>query len=280
MTAAMWRAVRSPSPISAAMSLATSIAATKRTVTKRPLSTRSGNESRCGVNRDRPSAYGSAWGAAALAEGAAIVATAVATVGALPQVRRYVGERRCARRVRDVAVARRRDGARVGRLRRSRGSVVGAAGGGADGRWRTWCCVVVLWRAGRRRGSRCRRRWAWVDGAGPDGRRWVGRRRSPCCWDSPTPCRWAGGVVRLPQARTPAGVARATWLLLGPGVRPVVHLRRRATPTRRCSRSPPSAITASAKPSSCGLARLPILTTLGCAQRNQVSEESLISASG
>ena len=83
------------------------------------------------------------------------------------------------------------------------------------------------------------------------------------------------------RTRTPVGVARATWLLLA--------LESALWSIYGAAHSDPAMLTfaavgltasAASPPPQPARAPAPILTTLGCAQRNQVSEESVISVSG
>jgi len=215
-------------------------------------------------------------GGAAFAEGAAIAATVVATVGALPQVRRTLASGD----VRGVSVT-----------SPSLGIATELAWVGYAVHERLWSAlpeavlmvvanvvlVVVLCRAGSAMRVAVPAATAWgtvlgvtaVLGAPAAIAALLGLAYAvqvgPAVW-----CAY--------RARTPAGVARATWLLLA--------LESALWFIYATAHADPAMLTFAAIGIAASAAILlrtrafPILTTLGCAQRNQVSEESLISASG
>jgi len=216
-------------------------------------------------------------GSAALAEGAAIAATVVAVVGAWPQVRRTLtsGD------ARGVSVTTPSLGVAT-----ELAWVVYAV---HEGLWSALpeavlmvaanvVLAVVLWRAGSA---------MWVAALAALG--WMAVLGTTAALGGPaaiaallgfayavqvTPAVWCAY-----RTRTPVGVARATWLLLA--------LESVLWSIYGASHSDPAMLTFAAVGLTASAAVLlrtrgapaPILTTLGCAQRNQVSEESLISVS-
>ena len=215
-------------------------------------------------------------GGAAFAEGAAIAATVVATVGALPQVRRTLASGD----VRGVSVT-----------SPSLGIATELAWVGYAVHERLWSAlpeavlmvvanvvlVVVLCRAGSaaRVAVPAAMAWGTVLGltavlGGPAA---IAALLGLAYAVQVGPAVWCAY-----RARAPAGVARATWLLLA--------LESALWFIYATAHGDPAMLTFAAIGITASAAILlrtrafPILTTLGCAQRNQVSEESLISASG
>ena len=213
-------------------------------------------------------------GSAALAEGAAIAATIVAVIGASPQVRRTLksGD------ARGVSVTSPSLGVAT--------ELAWVAYASHEGLWSALpeaalmaaanvVLIVVLWRAGSPMRVAALAAPGWMAvlcaTAALGGPAAIAGLLGFAYAVQVTPAVWCAY-----RTRTPLGVARATWLLLA--------LESALWSIYGAAHADPAILTFSAVGLTASAAillrtRTPILTTLGCAQRNQVSEESVISVS-